>query len=71
MDCMASDTELVEVLVAGELGVDSGSGSGTIVVVCRLLIAVGCAKDWSSVIVVSTGGLEMGVHSSFGCPFWS
>ena len=48
MDYVLSESklELVEVLVAGELGVDTGTGSVGVVVVCGLLTVVRCAKMW-------------------------
>ena len=51
VDSVSSELELglVEVLVAIELGFDSGIGSGSvdIVAVCGLLIAVKCPRMWS------------------------
>ena len=47
--CVSSESELelVQVLVAEELGVDSDPGSVEIIVICGLLTAVRCAKMWS------------------------
>ena len=68
-DCApsVSELELVEVLVAGELGIDLGTGFVSVVAVCGLLTAVRCAKMWSKVVVVGAGGFGMGVHTCFSC----
>ena len=65
VDSVSSELEpgLVEVLVAGELGFDTGPGYVSIVAVCGLLIAVRCARMWSYVIVFGAGR----VHTCFGC----
>ena len=58
VDSDSSEPELglVEVLVAEELGFDSGTASVGVVAVCGLLIAVRCAKIWSYVVVFGAGG---------------
>ena len=45
--CVSSESELelVEVLVAGELKVDSGTGSAISVAICGLL-TVKCGQKW-------------------------
>ena len=65
MACVSSKSklELGEVLVAGELGVDLGTGFVGIVMVYGLLTAVRCTTMWSQVVAVGTGG----VHTCFGC----
>ena len=65
VDSVSSDLswDSLKVLVAGELGFDSGTGSVGIVEVCVLLIAVRCARMWSQVVVFGTGR----VHTCFAC----
>ena len=67
VDCVSSESEqeFVGVLVAGELRIDSVTGSVTVMAICGLLTAVWCAKMWSKVVVVGAGGLGMGVHTCF------
>ena len=80
-DDVSSVSELVVVLVSGEMGEDSCNGSSctgtlcsTSMVICSLLIAVRCASIWLRLVVVThvefcSGGLGRNLRHGTGIGF--